>query len=134
MRRTLACFVIVAAAFTGCAPRPHPDDDLERHRAAAESGDRLQQIFLAEHYRLGRGMEQDLAGAFRWSMRAAAAGDAEAQYQVGLAYRSGAGVPRDIMGARTGLRKAADQNHVAAIAALKELEDEVSRRPRDGGQ
>lgn len=61
---------------------------------AAENGDRAAQAGLAEMYRLGRGVPQDLAQAVHWYGKAAGQNLPEAQYQLGLLVTEGGGGAR----------------------------------------
>lgn len=61
----------------------------------AEAGSREAQRMMGRMRELGNGLQQDVAQAAGWYLRAGAAGDAEAQRRLGYLYRAGTGVRRD---------------------------------------
>ena len=63
----------------------------------------------------------DYAAALREWRPLAERGDAWAQYGLGVMYDNGEGVPRDYAEAATWFRRAADQGHADAKAALQRL-------------
>jgi TPR repeat protein len=67
----------------------------EWYRKAAEQGNIVAQIHLADLYRDGRGVARDMAQAVAWYRKAADLGDAGAQGTLGLLYSVGMGVQRD---------------------------------------
>src|SRR5262245_9564609 len=73
----------------------------------AKAGDAEAQYKLASLYRLGRGVEQDEAAAFRWMKLAAGQGHADAQLNLARMYLAGRGVAVDVAQARLWLAKAA---------------------------
>ena len=62
---------------------------------AAEQGNTVAQIHLADLYRDGRGVARDMAQATAWYRKAADQGDARAQGTLGLLYSVGMGVQQD---------------------------------------
>ena len=74
---------------------------------AAKAGDAEAQYKLASLYRMGRGVEQDEAAAFRWMKSAALQGHADAQLNLAKMYLAGRGVAVDLAQARAWLAKAA---------------------------
>src|SRR5262245_37821686 len=73
----------------------------------AKAGDAEAQYKLASLYRLGRGVEQNDAAAFRWMKLAAGQGHADAQLNLARMYLAGRGVAVDVAQARLWLAKAA---------------------------
>lgn len=65
------------------------------YRKAAEQGNTVAQIHLADLYRDGRGVARDMAQAVDWYRKAADHGDAGAQGTLGILYSVGMGVTRD---------------------------------------
>lgn len=76
---------------------------------AAERGNALAQYYLAEMYRLGRGVESGPLEALKWYRRAGEQGNVNAQEWLGRSYSSGLGVQRDYEEAIKWFRRAADQ-------------------------
>jgi TPR repeat protein len=62
---------------------------------AAEQGNTVAQIHLADLYRDGRGVARDMAQAAAWYRKAAELGDAGAQGTLGILYSVGMGVAHD---------------------------------------
>lgn len=71
----------------------------------AKAGDLEAQYRLASLYRLGRGVEQDEAAAFRWMKSAAERGHAEAQLNLAKMYLAGRGVAANVPEARAWLQR-----------------------------
>jgi len=67
----------------------------EWYRKAADQGNIVAQIHLADLYRDGRGVARDMAQAVVWYRKAADLGDSGAQGTLGLLYSVGMGVERD---------------------------------------
>jgi hypothetical protein len=65
------------------------------YRKAADQGNTVAQIHLADLYRDGRGVTRDPAQAAAWYRKAAELGDAAAQGTLGILYSVGMGVPHD---------------------------------------
>lgn len=84
----------------------------------ASAGSADAQYQLASLYRLGRGVPQDEALAFKWMKAAAEQGHVRAEFNLGTMYLAGRGVDRDIGRARTWLLKAAAQGYREASFAL----------------
>ena len=119
----------------------------ECYKKAAAQGLPHAQCNLGVLYEQGRGVAQDNVKACKWYEKAAARGfaeaqsnlelvyegycerykkeanqgDAEAQFNLGLMYHYGYGVDKDDVKALEWHRKAADQGHPGAKAALQEL-------------
>jgi TPR repeat protein len=78
------------------------------YRKAADQGNIVGQIHLADLYRDGRGVARDTAQAVEWYRKAADHGDAGAQGTLGILYSVGMGVQRDDVEAYYWLCLAAD--------------------------
>lgn len=65
------------------------------YRKAADQGNTVAQIHLADLYRDGRGLARDMAQAVDWYRKAADQGDSGAQGTLGILYSVGMGVTRD---------------------------------------
>jgi TPR repeat protein len=65
------------------------------YRKAADQGNIVAQVHLADLYRDGRGMARDEAQAAVWYRKAAELGDPGAQGTLGILYSVGMGVPHD---------------------------------------
>jgi len=79
-------------------------------RPLAEGGDEWAQCNLAYLYETGRGVEQNVAEAAQWYLKAAKQGDTEAQVSLGTYYEDGQGVKRNYGSAVRWYRKAAEQD------------------------
>lgn len=77
--------------------------------SAAEAGDIMAQIELAEMYVDGTAIEQSEAEALKWYLKAAEQGEALAQANVGLMYERGEGVEKNYAEALKWHVKAAEQ-------------------------
>jgi len=84
----------------------------------ADAGNVTARTRLAWMYEAGRGVERSLAEAARLFMQSAEAGDAEAQYAIAVMYRTGKGQPLNREQSLVWLKRSADQNYPAAVAAL----------------
>lgn len=93
----------------------------------ARQGDPTAEFDLAQLYRLGQGIPQDLQQAFYWYGKAAAQGHAYAEFNLGVMYELGQATPRDLDQARTWYRRAAAQNIAAATDALRRLDAAAPR-------
>jgi TPR repeat protein len=79
-------------------PRQLADDYKQAaawYHKAADQGNTVAQIHLADLYRDGRGVARDPAQAATWYRKAAELGDAAAQSTLGILYSVGMGVPHD---------------------------------------
>ena len=87
-------------------------------RPLAEEGDLRAQYAIANLYREGLGVEQDLRRAAYWMEQAAGEGFALAQFNLGNAYREGYGVRQDDSAAVNWWRLAAGQGNSDAMYNL----------------
>ncbi len=83
------------------------------------------QYKLGHSYRVGRGVDVDLAKALYWYTKAAEQGDAVAQYNVAIMYATSQGTKRNMGKAFEWYRKAANQGVAGA-------QYELAVRYRDG--
>ncbi len=86
----------------------------EALRSAAEGGDPRAQNDLGERYEYGRGVNRDVAEAFKWYRESATQGFASGQNNLGRMYSVGRGVAKDVTEAASWLRKSAEQNYAPA--------------------
>ena len=91
----------------------------ELYGELADSGDLQAQTRLAWMHEAGQGVDRNLFEAARRFEIAAVAGEAEAQYALAVMLRTGRGREQDVAKSREWLRRAAAQNHPAAMAALR---------------
>lgn len=100
-------------------------DDLKQRadllHQAADLGDANAQCKLGVAYRLGKGVEQDIASAVLWFGYAAVQGHKFGQYCLGLCYLHGQGVNRDHKEALSWFEKAATRQHVLACVEAAKL-------------
>ena len=130
--------LLTAAVFTGCGQK---ESDLDKGLAAynqkdfktavghfasaAEQDDAEAQYRLAMCYAEGKGVEQNNAKSFEWTLKSAKLGNAKAQCVVGMCYIGGNEVQKDeaegkkwIEKSIPGLRVAAEQGDADAQAYL----------------
>jgi TPR repeat protein len=69
------------------------------YRIAAQRGLAGAQLFLANMYYLGHGVQRNYADAAKWYMRSANNGLANAEFKLGVLYARGQGVPLDLSSA-----------------------------------
>lgn len=108
---------------------PYAAMPLPTLQAAALAGDIHAQFFLANRYKAGQGVPQDINQAFAWYLKAAEKGAAPAQLNVGQMYAQGRGVNRDLAQAKLWLQRAAKQGDNRAsynLALLEEREQNLS--------
>jgi hypothetical protein len=99
-----------------------PDTGIEDELSRAEQGDADAQYKLGNNYYFGLGVNQDLAEARRWYLKAAENGHSEAQYSVGYNFENGLFVDTNIDEARIWYRKSAAQGYALAVSALDRIE------------
>src|SRR6185312_1800004 len=99
----------------------------------AKAGDPEAQYKLASLYRLGRGVEQDEAAAFRWMKAAAERGHADAQLNLAKMYLAGRGVAANVAEARAWLARAAANGRSEAAGLALEIAAQMSREPPKQG-
>lgn len=96
---------------------------LSELQTAAQAGNVRAQFYLANRYKLGQGVPQDLGKAFSWFQKAALQGAAPAQLNLGQMYAEGKGVDADMTQAKLWLGKAAKQGDNRASYNLALLEE-----------
>ena len=74
----------------------HDPESVKWYRQAAEQGHMEAQYKLAEIYRRGEVVNQDMSEAFKWYLKAAEQGRPEAMYEICKCYLDGNGVERDV--------------------------------------
>ena len=99
---------------------------VEAYRSAAEAGDLLSYVSLAEIYLDGRGVDKDVERAMKYYTYAASQSSGAAQYALGINYANGRGVSRDPVKAHAWLSWAVNQNYEPAVAALSQLKTEMT--------
>ena len=80
----------------------------------AISGNAEAQYDVGEMLERGRGVNKDLAEAFKWYLKSAEQGNTKAAYRVGLAYLKGNGVDKDTESAFKWLQLASDRGYERA--------------------
>ena len=89
---------------------------------AAESGDALAQIFLADNcYHLGLGTDKDDKKAFELMEKVALQNNFVGQFHLGMYYLNGTGTLKNIEKGKSWLIKSAKQGHPYAIETLRKL-------------
>ncbi len=106
----------VNAAFDG-------DFDLayEEFSVAAEQGLDLAQYNLAILYFTGRGVDQNMEQAFRWTKAAAEQGHLDAQANLASLYIDGNGVDKDVAGGLEWFASAGKAGHAGAAFSLANI-------------
>jgi TPR repeat protein len=87
-------------------------------KAAADAGHPLAQFELANCYRTGRGVEENIEEANRYYHMAAEQEHCESQFRLGFHYMCAHGFPRDFQMAAKWLALAAEQGHEEAARIL----------------
>ena len=105
------------------APQPYAtvvlNPPVQQTAGQTEKLERPEVLFQrGQDYKLGRGVEKDLARAAEWFGKAANQGYAPAQYAMGLAMEFGQGAPKDPARAAGWYEKAAGQGHAPAQHAM----------------
>lgn len=116
----------VNAAFAG-----DYETALREFRLAAEQGLDMAQYNLAILYFTGRGVEQDLAAAYRWTLAAAEQGHVNAQYNLGSLLMDGSGVDQNVDQAVTWFSRAGKAGHPEAAFVLANLYRDGEQVDRD---
>lgn len=116
----------VNAAFAG-----DYETALREFTQAAEQGLDLAQYNLAILYFTGRGVEQDLGAAYRWTLAAAEQGHVNAQYNLGSLLMDGSGVEPDVDQAVAWFSRAGKAGHPDAAFVLANLYRDGGRVDRD---
>lgn len=92
-------------------------------QAAAQTGEKSAQFYLANRYKQGQGVAQDLTQAFNWYLKAAQNGAAAAMLNVGQMYAEGRGTAQNLPQAKLWLQKAAQLGDNRASYNLALLEE-----------
>lgn len=96
---------------------------IEQLTHAAQAGQAPAQFYLANRYKKGVGVKQDLAQAFHWFKKAADQGIPAAQLNIGEMYATGIGVKANLTQAKAYLMKAAKLGDNRASYNLAVLEE-----------
>ena len=107
------------------------NQDIEKLRLAAESGDAEAQYNLGNVYYLGEGTPKDYTEAAKWYRLAAEQGNATAQNNLGVMYDEGEALPQDDREAVKWYRKAAEQGNATAQYNLGVMYDLGEGVPKD---
>ncbi|MEC7120449.1 MAG: tetratricopeptide repeat protein [Pseudomonadota bacterium] len=135
MKQILTAFVLSTACLVSQVhanspiTSPYATMPLPTLQAAAQAGNAHAQFFLANRYKTGQGVPQDMNQAFAWYLKAAEQGAAPAQLNIGQMYAQGRGVNRDLNQAKNWLQRAAKQGDNRAsynLALLEEREQNLS--------
>lgn len=97
---------------------------IQEDSVAAENGDVNAIIRLAERYRAGNGLTQDMQKSFTLYQKAANLGDINSMYNLGMAYYYGNGTTKDIDTALDWLNKAAEGGDSNALIKIKDIQRE----------
>ncbi len=96
-------------------------DTIDQLRSMAEKGSAEAQTKLADLYKEGKKVAQNLEESAKWYTKAAEQGFAEAQHKLGELYLEGKGVVKNSEEALKWLHKSADQGYNAAKEKLSQL-------------
>jgi uncharacterized protein len=129
----LSLIAMCVAPLTAMAqnPSPAPAGSLDELKALAEKGNAAAQVKLADLYRTGKDVTQNLQDAAKWYRKAADQGVAEAQFRLGELYVEGKGVAMDAKEAAVWLNKAAAQGLQAAKDKLTEMKSKAQDSVKD---
>lgn len=119
-----ASYLLARIAEQGAADMP-PDSRqaLAYYTEAGHLGDLPSQLYLANAYQTGEGVEQNFEHALYWHEMAAEQGHLDSQYLTGRAYADGHAREPSWSKARQWWDWAANQGHVRAQVALGELHE-----------
>jgi TPR repeat protein len=98
----------------GCKSEKNLAEAAEWFRKAAVQNNVLAQVFLADHYRFGRGVKKSTKDAIHWYKKAAEKGNAVAESHLGGIYFWGDGVNKDFNEAAEWYIKAVKQGNTDA--------------------
>jgi uncharacterized protein len=128
----ITALFLLSPAFAGAQqPSAPAEGSVEYYRSLAEKGNAEAQAKLADLYRSGKDVLQDLAVAAKWYRNAAEQGFADAQFRLGELYYDGKGVAQDAKEAVKWLEKAAAQGHQAAKDKLADIKSKTQDSLKD---
>lgn len=107
------------------------EGSLEYYKGLAEKGNAEAQLKLAELYKQGKEVAQNLAEAAKWYKKAAEQGLQEAQFNLGEMYYEGKGIAADAKQAADWLEKAASRGNQAARDKLQEIKSKAQDSLKD---
>jgi TPR repeat protein len=122
---------LVTVAMSADQPAAKEPDTIEQLRSMAEKGSAEAQTKLADLYKEGKKVTQDLQESAKWYTKAAEKGFAEAQYKLGELYVEGKGVVQNYKEGISWLRKSADQGYEAAKQKLQEIASKAHETMQD---
>lgn len=108
-------------AISQTRPADKPDSAIDQLKDLAEKGSAEAQTKLADLYREGEKVAQDLQKSAEYYKKAADQGFAEAQYKLGKLYMEAKGLAQKPDEAFDWMKKAADQGFTAAKQKIDEL-------------
>ncbi len=104
---------------------------LEYYKGLAEKGNAEAQLKLADLYRQGKDIAQNISEAAKWYRKAAEQGLQDAQFKLGELYYEGKGIAQDAKEAANWLEKAASQGNKAATEKLQEIKSKAQDSLKD---
>ncbi|HIF76142.1 MAG TPA: sel1 repeat family protein, partial [Sulfitobacter sp.] len=115
--------LLMLCLFGACsdAPEEAARERTKRTRQLAEQGDPRAQFQLAQMYRTGDGLEQDLSQAVTWYSKAAEQGLPIAQHNLAVALDHGQGIAENKAESAKWYRRAAAQGQVSSQYSLARL-------------
>jgi TPR repeat protein len=122
---------LVPVALSAEQPAAKEQDTIEQLRSMAEKGSAEAQTKLADLYKEGKKVTQDLQESAKLYRQAAEKGFAEAQYKLGELYVEGKGVVQNYKEGISWLRKSADQGYDAAKQKLQEIASKAHETMQD---
>jgi TPR repeat protein len=122
---------LVSVALSAEQPTAKEQDTIEQLRSMAEKGSAEAQTKLADLYKEGKKVTQDLQESAKWYTKAAEKGFAEAQFKLGELYVEGKGVVQNYKEGISWLRKSADQGYDAAKQKLQEIASKAHEAMED---
>lgn len=114
----------------GRGTEPNMTKAIQWYERALQKGQNNARAHLGVMYFDGSGVKRNLKRAVSLLEPAARAGSPTAQYYLGRMYERGEGLRRDPNQASYWYKKAADSGYYMAVARLKELESNLTSRPR----
>ncbi|MBI5250334.1 MAG: sel1 repeat family protein [Desulfomonile tiedjei] len=123
--------VLVAVSWSAEQQPEKSLDPIEQLRSMAEKGSAEAQTKLADLYKEGKNVAQNLEESAKWYKKAAEQGFAEAQHKLGELYLEGKGVVQNSQEAVKWLQKSADQGYTAAKERLSQFASKTGEALRE---
>lgn len=124
-------FGLMSPAWGADQPQEKLSDTIQQLRNMAEKGSAEAQTKLADLYKDGKQVAQNLEESAKLYTKAAEKGFAEAQHKLGELYLEGKGVAQNSQEAVKWLQKAADQGYAAAKDKLAQLAAKAGETVQD---